>query len=281
MNLRRCHRAPPPCNGCADMTGLAPTFDRYRDRYENIRLSRDDHGILLMRLHTQEGPFVWSERSHEELGYCFSDIGADRENAVLVITGTGDNWCENIDAASFKLSTAGEWDHIFYDGRRLLKSLLDIEIPVISAINGPVRIHPEIPVMSDIVIAAETTLFQDAAHFMSGIVPGDGAHIVWPHLLGPNRGRYFLLMGEEIRAGEAHRLGIVGEVVAPDAVLARAMDIAREFASKSSLARRYSRVVLTHRYKRLMAEGLDVGLALEALAVIDGIPAAGRMKDLG
>lgn len=263
------------------MADFIPRLERYRDRYSNIRLSRDEQGVLLMELHTNGGPFVWSAPAHDELGYCFTDIGADRDNKVVVMTGTGDTWCENIDAASFKLSSAADWDHVFYDGRRLLKNLLDIEVPVISAINGPARIHPEIPVMSDIVIAADTTLFQDAPHFMSGIVPGDGAHIVWPHLLGPNRGRYFLLMGQEIDAAEAYRLGIVGEVVSPDRVLSRAMEIAHLFAAKSALARRYSRVVLTQRYKRLMAEGLDVGLALEALAVIDGIPAEGRMKDLG
>lgn len=262
------------------MSGPAPTLDRYKDRYDNIALSRDEHGVMLMTLHTGGGPFVWSAPAHDELGYCFTDIGADRDNKVVVMTGTGANWCENIDAGSFKLSTAGDWDHVFYDGRRLLKNLLDIEVPVISAINGPARIHPEIPVMSDIVIAADTTLFQDAPHFMSGIVPGDGAHIVWPHLLGPNRGRYFLLMGQEIDALEAYRLGIVGEVVSHDRVLPRALEIAHEFAAKSSLARRYARVVLTQRYKRLMAEGLDLGLALEALAVIEGMPVEGRMKDL-
>ena len=35
---------------------------------------------------------------------------------------------------------------------------------------------------------------------MSGIVPGDGAHLVWPNVIGPNRGRYFLLTGQELDA---------------------------------------------------------------------------------
>ena len=46
--------------------------------------------------------------------------------------------------------------------RRLLRNLLDIEVPIIGAVNGPGRIHPEIPVLADIVIAADTALFQDA-----------------------------------------------------------------------------------------------------------------------
>lgn len=259
--------------------GPAPRLEQYKDRYENIELYRTDEGVLVMRFHTDGGPLVWSALAHEELGYCFTDVGADRENKVVVMTGTGANWCADINAGSFKLSTAGEWDLTFYDGRRLLNNLLDIEVPVISAINGPARIHPEIPVMSDIVIASDTALFQDAPHFMSGIVPGDGAHVVWPHLLGPNRGRYFLIMGQEIDAAKALDWGVVNEVVIADQLKARTMEIANMIAAKPILTRRYTRVALTQRYKRLMHEGLSLGLGLEALAATDALPTEGRMKD--
>ena len=251
------------------MSRLPPQFDDYRERYRNIALQRDAQGVLLVRLHTDGGHFVWSEESHEELAYCFADIGADRGNRVVVMTGTGDIWCDVIDFASFHLNDPAEWDHTFFDGRKLLNNLLDIEVPVISAINGPARIHPEIPVMSDIVIAADTTLFQDAPHFIAGIVPGDGAHVVWTHVLGPNKGRYFLLMGEELGAAEALARGVVGEVHPQGKVLDRALEIAASLAAKTDLALRYSRVVLTQRYKRLMQEGLSLGLGLEALAAID------------
>jgi enoyl-CoA hydratase/carnithine racemase len=260
------------------MSQVAARFDQYRNRYQNIRLERED-GILLMTLHTGGGSLVWSATAHEELGFCFTDVGADRENKVVILTGAGDNFCAEINASSFKLSTAGDWDLTFYDGRRLLVNLLDIEVPMISAINGPARIHPEIPVLSDIVLASETALFQDAPHFMSGIVPGDGAHVVWPHLLGANRGRYFLLMGQELDARTAMSYGVVNEVLAPDKLLARAKQIARYIADMPPLTRRYTRVALTQRIKRLMHEGLAFGLAMEALAAVDKLPEAGRMKD--
>lgn len=259
------------------MSQIAARFDQYRSRYQNIKLERED-GILTMTLQTNGASFVWSALAHEELGYCFTDIGADRENKVVIMTGTGDNWCAEIDAGSFKLSTAGDWDLTFYDGRRLLINLLDIEVPVISAINGPARIHPEIPVLSDIVIASETALFQDAPHFMSGIVPGDGAHVVWPHVLGLNRGRYFLLTGQELDARTALEYGAVNEVVPPAQLMTRAKELATMIAAKPPLTRRYSRIALTQSIKRLMHEGLCYGLAIEALAAIDQLPTEGRMK---
>lgn len=251
------------------MSRLVARFADYKDRYRNIAMERDADGVLLVTLHTNGGHFVWSEESHAELGYCFADIGADRGNRVVVMTGTGDVWCDEIDFASFSLNDPREWDHTFVDGRKLLDNLLAIEVPVIAAVNGPARFHPEIPVMSDIVIASETALFQDAPHFMGGIVPGDGAHVVWTHLLGPNRGRYFLLMGQEIDARLALDYGVVGEVLPHGRVVARALEIARKFAANTDLTLRYSRVILTQRYKRLMDEGLPLGLALESLAAID------------
>lgn len=257
------------------MSGIVPRLSEYKDIYRHIVLERDEDGILVMRFHTDGGPLVWSEQCHAELGHCFAQVGADRANRVIVMTGTGDVWCSEIDFSSFNLTTPEEWDHTFYDGRKLLTNLLDIEVPIISAINGPARMHPEIPVMSDIVLASDTALFQDGPHFAAGIVPGDGAHIVWTHLLGQNRGRYFLLMSQELSAQEAYAAGVVGEVLPADAVLDRAMEIARIFAGKTDLGLRYSRVVLTQRFKRLMDEGLSLGLGLEALAAVDMIS---RMK---
>jgi enoyl-CoA hydratase/carnithine racemase len=256
-----------------------PKFETYRQRYKNIRLERDD-GVLTMTLHTDGSGFVWSAEAHEELGLCFTELSNDRDNKVLVLTGTGANYCADINAASFKLSTAGDWDHIIYDGRRLLTNFLDIEMPVIAAINGPVRIHPEIPVLADVVLAADTVLFQDAPHFMSGIVPGDGAHVVWPHILGPNRGRYFLITGQELDARLALEYGVVSEVLPADKLCARALELARYIAAMPPLTRRYSRLAMTQRLKRLMQEGLGYGLALEALAAIDQLPVSGRMKDV-
>jgi enoyl-CoA hydratase/carnithine racemase len=260
------------------MTSIAPKFEHYCNRYENIRLERED-GVLLVTVHTKGKSLVWSALAHEELGYCFTDIGADRDNKVVILTGAGESYCADIDAGSFKLSTAGDWDLTYFDGRRLLINLMDIEVPVISAVNGPARIHPEIPVLSDIVLASERALFQDAPHFMSGIVPGDGAHVVWPHIIGANRGRYFLLSGQELSARQALEYGAVSEVLPQERLLPRARELARAIASKPPLTRRYTRVALTQRIKRLLHEGLSLGLAVEALAAIDHLPAEGRMKD--
>jgi enoyl-CoA hydratase/carnithine racemase len=249
---------------------VAPKLEDYRDRYKSVRLERED-GILTMQFHTDGGPLVWTSLAHEELSFCFADVGADAENHVVILTGTGESYCAEISFESFDLSTSRAWDTVLYEGRRLLRNLIDIPVPVIAAVNGPALFHPEIPVMSDIVIASESASFQDGPHYPSGIVPGDGAHIVWPHVLGPNRGRYFLLTGQTLDAKTAQEYGAVNEVVPAGQLMARAQEVAKDVAAKPYLTRRYAREVLTQRWKRLLDEGLGFGLALEAHAAVDMI----------
>jgi enoyl-CoA hydratase/carnithine racemase len=251
-------------------------FDEYRDAYENIRLEREG-GVLTVTFHTGGESLVWSGPAHQELAYCFADIGADRDNHVVVLAGTGENWCAAIDPGSFALSNAHEWDAIVYEGRKLLMNLLDIEVPVISAVNGPALFHPEIPVLSDIVLASESATFQDAPHFAAGIVPGDGAHVVWTQLLGLNRGRYFLLTGQSLDAQTALDYGVVNEVLPADQLLARAQELAASIAGQPFLTRRYGRLVCVERMRRVMHEGLGYGLVAEALAAVDHWPEEGTM----
>jgi enoyl-CoA hydratase/carnithine racemase len=249
------------------MTAIAPTLDEYADKYEHVRLERQD-GILLVTLHSGGKSLVWTSQAHDELAYCFNDIACDVENKVVVLTGAGDAFCAEIDFSSFSLGTAADWSHIIFEGQRLINNLLQIEVPVISAINGPVLVHPEIPMLSDITVASEHATFQDSPHFPSGIVPGDGAHTVWMHILGPQRGRYFLLTDQKLEAKQALDYGAVNEVVPREEVLPRAMTLAATIAAKPALARRYARVVLTREIKRLVQDQLSFGLAHEALAAL-------------
>lgn len=250
------------------MARLAPSFDDYAEKYENVRLERDDNGVLVVTVHSGGKSLVWSAQVHDELAYCFQNIACDPDNTVVVLTGAGETFCTELDFNSFHLAGASDWAHFMFEGQRLLNNLLDIEVPVIGAINGPATIHAELPVLSDITIASETATFSDAPHFASGIAPGDGAHVTWTHILGPQRGRYFLLTGQELDARQALEFGVVNEVVPADQVLPRAMELASTIAAKPPLARRYARVVLTRELKRLMHEQLALGLAHEALGAL-------------
>jgi enoyl-CoA hydratase/carnithine racemase len=160
------------------------------------------------------------------------------------------------------------WDWVMHNGIQLQMGLLNIDVPVIGAVNGPALTHADLVVQSDIVICTPNTVFADQAHFEAGMFgPGDGVAQIWPQLLGRNRGRYFLLTGQRIGAKEALELGVVSEIVERDQLLPRANELARELLKRPTLVRRYARQMLVRDMKKRMLDHIGYGMALEGLTV--------------
>lgn len=254
-----------------DVKRVRTKFADYAEKYETIRMRRED-GILELTVHTNNGPLRWQRLPHAELEEAFLNIARDRENQVVIITGTGDEFSGPpiTDPAANKAyhkMDAAAWAELGWESVGILTNLLAIDVPMISAVNGPATRHAEIPVMCDIVLASETASFQDSAHFVGGLVPGDGVHVVFPMIMGLNRGRYFLLTGQIIGAAEAKAMGLVNEVLPKDRLLPRAWELARVIMRQPELHRRYGRILLTETLRRQMRDLLPYGLALEGLAI--------------
>jgi enoyl-CoA hydratase/carnithine racemase len=246
-------------------------YDDYCDKYRNIAFERRG-GVVQMRLHTNGGAHKWGSNegsSHAQLSDAFSDLARDPDLRALILTATGDVFCTELDPQeNSPVTGATTWGRLMREGRDLLLRLIDVEIPLIAAVNGPVHIHSELPVLADIVLAAETAEFADRVHFTYGVVPGDGVHVVWPMLLGPNRARQFLLTGRAIGALEAQALGVVAEVLPSALLQERAWALGKAFEQKPLVALRNTRLALTRRIRRELNEDLELGLALEGLGLL-------------
>ncbi len=249
---------------------LRARFEEYGDKYESIRMRRED-GILEMTLGTDGGPLQWGRRPHAELEEAFLNIGRDRDNKLVILTGTGEEFSGPVAEAESNRAahkqTPDEWAELGWESNRLLMNLLAIDVPMISAVNGPAARHAELPVMCDIVLASEAASFQDSAHYAGGLVPGDGVHVVFPMIMGLNRGRYFLLTGQVVDAQHALEYGLVNEVLPREELLPRAWELARQIMLQPEMNRRYSRLLLTEQLRRQLNELLPYGLALEGLAI--------------
>jgi enoyl-CoA hydratase/carnithine racemase len=148
-------------------------------------------------------------------------------------------------------------------------NILDIEVPMIAALNGPVLLHSEYALLCDIVLATPQTVFQDKPHFDFGVVPGDGVNLLWPEVIGSIRARYFLLTRQILDAQTAQAWGAVNEIVPGEQLLARAHEIASDITQLPPLTSSYTRTALTQRLRRIVDEGIGYGLALEGISAAD------------
>jgi enoyl-CoA hydratase/carnithine racemase len=244
-------------------------FDAYRDAFPHARLTRKENGVLEVRLHSGGGKLVFDGHTHREFVDLFHAIGEDRDNRAVILTGSGDAFMDAISPEGFDFFSPQGYDRIFREGRKVLMNILDIEVPLIAALNGPVLLHSEYTLLADIVLATPDTVFQDKPHFDFGIVPGDGVNLLWPEVIGSIRGRYFILTRQVLDAGTAKEWGAVNEIVPRDGLLARAHEIADAIAALPPLTGRYTRIALTQKLRRIVDEGAGYGLALEGISAAD------------
>jgi len=246
-------------------------LDDYAQKFETIRFRREE-GILEMTLHTNGGSQRFGPVPHAEMEQAFLDVGRDPDNQVIILTGTGEEFsgpavASSVGRAVPKL-TPEQWMKLGSEAKRFTMNMLAIEVPMIAAVNGPALRHPEVPLMCDIVLAAEQAAFQDSAHFRGGMVPGDGVHVVFPMLMGLNRARYFLLTAQLLSAGKALEFGLVNEVLPREQLMPRAWELARQILQQPVINRRYTRVILNEYLRRPMNDLLGYGLALEGLGIV-------------
>jgi enoyl-CoA hydratase/carnithine racemase len=254
-------------------------FEEYKDRYSDCYvLEKTDDGILLMRMHTDGGPVNWNKAASSTPNL-LGDIAGDRDVRVVIYTGTGENFNADFRPKGEQLKTyaaqlqaapqrpAEEVEASGWSGRNRHNNMLDIDAIMIAAVNGPVTIHSELPLMCDIVLASDTAYFQDLAHFVSNLAPGDGVQNIWPRAIGMNRFRYWQLMGQKITAQQAYDWGAVNEVVPNDKLLDRAWEIAHYLVRFSPVTLRNTRRIFVQELKRAAVNDLALGQNMELLGM--------------
>ena len=99
---------------------MAVTEPAYFTAFKNFEFTRTPSGVLTVRFHTDGGPATFTGQMHSDLPRALYEIGQDRGNRVLVITGTGDRFMTEMrmvgERQSFK---PAHWDEIYWEGRQV------------------------------------------------------------------------------------------------------------------------------------------------------------------
>jgi enoyl-CoA hydratase/carnithine racemase len=241
----------------------------YQDRFSNIALERTDSGILTMRLHRDGGPIKWTAiegGAHDQIGSCLSCIARDPDNNVVILTGTGDVFMVDRVVEEYPPHDAENQYRLIREGQDLISGFIELDLPLITIANGPATYRSEMPMMGDVVLAADDAYFQDS-HMRRGLSPSDGCHTVWLEVLGTSRGRYYLMTSEVLTAQQLHAMGAVHEVLPRDQLLPRAMEIAERWVQWSPQTLRYAHITLTHRWRQRALDEVGHGHAFEILGM--------------
>lgn len=244
-----------------------PRFADYREAFRDFfHMERRDDGVLLVRAHTLGGPVQLSVQNHRALGQMLKVIGADPDNEVLILAGSGEEFMMGSDPEGFALEEQDmehwAYEYAYKDGRINVSSLVnDLEIPTIGIMNGP-GFHSEIVLMCDITIAADDATIFDL-HYDIGSVPADGIHACFQELLGVKRAAYALLTGEAITARQALEWGMVNEVLPRERLIGRAYAIADHIMTQPRTVRRLTTQIVRRPWKQRIVADLDGGFGIQ------------------
>lgn len=244
-----------------------PTLAEYSERFKDFFIfERRADGVLLVQAHTLGGSIQLNVQNHRALGQMLKAVGADPENEVLILTGSGDDFMMDSDPNGFALEEEDmphwAYEYAYKDGRINVSSLInDLEIPTIGIMNGS-GFHSEIVLMCDITLCAEDARIFDL-HYDIGSVPADGIHNCFQELLGVKRSAYALLTGQSFSPEDALRLGMVNEVVPSSDLIKRAHAIADHIMTQPRITRRLTTQIVRRPWRQRITNDLDGGFGIQ------------------
>jgi enoyl-CoA hydratase len=230
-----------------------------------LELDRSADGVAALRLNRPERLNAINEAMQTELSRTLAELAADRAVHAVVLTGAGRGFCAGIDMRDFGPgmldATAPASDRLRFQERMaaLAEAIRDMPQPVVAAVNGPcVGAGLALCLAADIRICSTAASFGNAAILLglSGAEMGMSYHL--PRIVGTSVAADWMLTGRTVPAVEADRRGLVSEIVEPDRLADRAMELASTIAGLSPLG-----VQLTKRALQVNTDAAGLSAALE------------------
>jgi enoyl-CoA hydratase len=197
-----------------------------------------DGQVLLIGVNRPEKRNAWDLQTIGELAAAYEQLADADEFRVGVLFGHGDHFSAGLDLADVLPAVVERGPAALTGARRYDPFGLwgdPVPKPVVMAVQGiAFTLSIEIALASDIVVAADDVRFRQL-EVGRGIVPFGGATLRAPAQLGWGNAMRFLLTAEEFGAAEAHRIGLVQEVLAAGEQRDRAVELAQLIAAQAPL----------------------------------------------
>jgi enoyl-CoA hydratase len=216
-----------------------------------LLVDRRDDGVALLTLNRPEKRNALSIEMRFEMGRLLEQLAGDASVGAVVVTGAGSAFCSGMDVSQF----GGDLDN----RRQIVDSSIAafggmgrFPKPAVAAVNGPAIAGGfALALLCDVRIAAPTARF-GFGELPRGVPPSyASARAALPAAVA----RELTLTGRLVHAEEAVDLGVVSEVVEPEALVRRALEAARAAAGPAgALTKRRILLERDHLYGRLFLD---------------------------
>lgn len=210
----------------------------------SVTASEIKDGVVVWTLHNPPVNAI-SMEVLDSIGALLDAAEADERQRAVVITGEGPTFAAGADIQGF-MKLGGNLPDFMKKGAALYSRLEESPLPIVAAVNGVAYGGG-----NELAMACDVRLASRAARFGQpevnlGIIPGWGGTVRLPRLVGQAHARRILLSGDPIDASEAHRIGLVDQVVDAPLLVARAVNLAERLASLPPLALKEIKALLAH-----------------------------------
>ena len=223
--------------------------------YETL-LSDQRNGIGYVKINRPEKLNAMNRKVMAELFECFQAFQMDEEVRVVIITGSGEKaFVAGADINELASQGPVEGKETSQFGQRVFNLIETLGKPVIAAINGlALGGGCELAMACTLRIATENARLGQP-EVKIGIIPGYGGSQRLPRLVGKSRALELILTGEPITALEAHRIGLVNQVVPAAELLPAAEKLAQKIIANAPLAIKFGLEAVNHGMEMSAAEG--------------------------
>ena len=235
--------------------------------YETI--STDiQNGVCTVRLNRPEVRNALGLLTRNELRDFFTKASEDESIRSIILTGSGSAFSAGGDLSQMEGLDPIKGRKRLQSGHAMIQAMIQLEKPIIAAVNGAAAgAGVSVALASDMIVAASSSVFiQSFVHV--GLIPDLGSIYFLPRLVGRHKAMELMMTGERISASEAHRLGIVNQVIDDEILLDEAQKLAQKLSDGPSHSigltkRLVNRSILSDIEHTLEEESLAQGICFQ------------------
>jgi enoyl-CoA hydratase len=215
--------------------------------------------ICTVKINNPEAMNALNSTILSELDAAFTEIAANEEVSVVVITGEGRAFVAGADISQMSTMNATEGKAFGVQGSAVFRKIENLDKPVIAAINGfALGGGCELAMACDIRIASNKAKIGQPETGL-GITPGFSGTQRLPRIVGLGKAKEIIYTAKPITADEAYRIGLVNSVVEPEALMDAAYAMAKQIAKNAPIALKYSKEAIN----KGMQTDIDSAISLE------------------